>query len=56
MNEVGITRVDRYNLLVDGVRVAADEDLERRIRQMTPAQLANFVTIFGGARATGDEG
>jgi len=50
MSDVEIVRVDKCTLLVDGVRVRATPDQERRIRQMTPEQVANFVAIFGGAR------
>lgn len=42
-----IVRVDRYTIEVDGTRVRATEDQERRLRAMTPEQVANFLHIMG---------
>lgn len=42
-----ITRLDKYTILVDGHRVAASEDQERRLRDMTPEQLERFKKVMG---------
>ena len=46
--ETSVVRVDRYTITVDGHRVTAGEDLERRIRAMTTEQQAALVKILGG--------
>ena len=46
MNGASITRVDRYTLIVNGVRIRANEDQEQRIREMDDPQLQRFLHIF----------
>lgn len=43
-----IERIDKYNLRVNGVEVAAPEytDIEERLRSMTPEQQEMFARIF----------
>lgn len=43
----GITRLDRHTLSVNGVWIPANEDQERRIRALTPKQLAALLKILG---------
>lgn len=45
-----IVRVDRYTIEVNGTRVRATEDQERRLRAMTPEQVTNFLHIMGADR------
>ena len=45
-----IVRVDRYTVVVDGLRVRADERQERALRAMTPEQQQRFLRIFGAER------
>ena len=42
-----ITREDRYTIIIDGHRVRATEDQERRLRDMTPEQVQNFLRVMG---------
>lgn len=44
-----ITRVDRYTVEVDGVRVRATEDQERRLRALAPDDLRRFLRVMGAA-------
>jgi hypothetical protein len=48
-NNAKIERLDHYTLKVDGVLVTANEDQEKRIREMTPEQIQNFKAIMGGS-------
>ena len=47
MSEQSIVRVDRYTITVDGKRVTANEDQERRLRAMTTEQLERFLVVMG---------
>lgn len=42
-----ITREDRYTIIIDGYRVRATEDQERRLRDMTSEQVQNFLRVMG---------
>jgi hypothetical protein len=44
-----VARVDRYAIEVDGLRVRATDDQERRIAALSDEQRARFVAIMGGA-------
>lgn len=46
-DQPNIVRLDHYTIKVDGILVTANEDQERRIREMTPEQLKNFKHIMG---------
>ena len=49
-NDAGspITRSDKYNIVVNGVTVRADQETEARIRALSVEQRAAFERIFGG--------
>lgn len=42
-----IARIDKYNLLVDGVRIPATEVQEARLRNMSDEELRRFLTVMG---------
>lgn len=43
-----IERKDKYNISIQGTVVRANDDQERRIREMTSEQLERFQKIMGG--------
>lgn len=43
-----IERVDKYTLMVDGVRVAADAEQEAQIKTLSPQEREIFMHIMGG--------
>lgn len=45
---IGIVRLDKYTISVDGTKVRATVDQENRIRTMTEEARARFVKIMGG--------
>lgn len=49
-NEPTVARADRYSVKVGDVTVTATPDQERRLREMTAEQRANFARIMGGKR------
>jgi hypothetical protein len=49
-DESRIVRVDHYTISVDGARVRATQDQERRIRMMDSATLERFLWILGAGR------
>lgn len=42
-----VERVDRYTITVNGHRIRATEDQERRIRAMDDEQIARFLSAMG---------
>lgn len=46
--DIEITRLDKYTLLVEGIKVTANEHIEEKIRRMDREKLERFKRIFGG--------
>lgn len=47
MNGASYERTDRYTLIVNGVRIRADEAAEIKIRAMSQEELQRFLFIMG---------
>lgn len=45
---IGIRRIDKYNIEVDGMRVRATPEQEQKLRSMPSEVRARFVLIMGG--------
>ena len=47
VSDIGIERVDKYRIRIDGCEVPANEQQEAAIRNMTSQQRRNFLAILG---------